>query len=203
MFHLLCSIYLTATTSKAERSLHVYVQDFCPCISLRDYYNRFTLRAIVESEMELPETSSQISKEAAWPSDLAIWQRCVLGPLRRSRLQNSRFFLKINKEIGKAWRKSLKREFLCFQPRPTPFVWLLARTWIHKNTDCFAVYWRSELWLATLVSRSSWIQVRVNSQPVCLLPVGVFNAVKRCTFTINKHIRSLLIYVFFLCIWIL
>ena len=102
MFHLLCSIYLTATTSKAERSLHVYVQDFCPCISLRDYYNRFTLRAIVESEMELPETSSQISKEAAWPSDLAIWQRCVLGPLRRSRLQNSRFCLKISKEIGKA-----------------------------------------------------------------------------------------------------
>ena len=34
MFHLLCSIYLTATTSKAERSLHVYVHDFCPCISL-------------------------------------------------------------------------------------------------------------------------------------------------------------------------
>ena len=27
-----------------------------------------------------------------------------------SRLQNSRFFLKISKEIGKAWRKSLKRE---------------------------------------------------------------------------------------------
>ena len=68
MFHLLCSTYLTATTSKAERSLHVYVHEFCPCISLRDYYNRFTLRAIIESEMELPETSSQISKEAAWPA---------------------------------------------------------------------------------------------------------------------------------------
>ena len=27
-----------------------------------------------------------------------------------SRLQNNRFFLKISKEIGKAWRKSLKRE---------------------------------------------------------------------------------------------
>ena len=26
------------------------------------------------------------------------------------RLQNSRFFLKVSKEIGKAWRKSLKRE---------------------------------------------------------------------------------------------
>ena len=37
------------------------------------------------------------------------------------------FFLKISKEIGQAWRKR-------------PFVWLLARTWIRKNTDCFAVY---------------------------------------------------------------
>ena len=27
-----------------------------------------------------------------------------------SRLQNGRFFLKINKDVGKAWRKSLKRE---------------------------------------------------------------------------------------------
>ena len=32
-------------------------------------------------------------------------------------------FLKISKEIGKAW----------------PFVWLLARTWIRRNMDCFAV----------------------------------------------------------------
>ena len=52
----------------------------------RDYYNRFTLRAIIESEMELPETSSQISKEVVWPSDLAIWRPCVRGPLRRSDL---------------------------------------------------------------------------------------------------------------------
>ena len=92
------------------------------------------------------------------------------------------FFLKISKEIGNAWRKSLMganrasltrracearekkptvrfpyNEFvptrgfknvvaslsslaLCFQPRSRPFVWLLARTWIRKNTDCFAVY---------------------------------------------------------------
>ena len=28
---------------------------------------------------------------------------------------------------------------LCFQPRSWPFVWLFARTWIRKNTDCFAV----------------------------------------------------------------
>ena len=26
-----------------------------------------------------------------------------------------------------------------FQPRFRPFVWLLAHTWIRKNTDCFAV----------------------------------------------------------------
>ena len=29
---------------------------------------------------------------------------------------------------------------LRFQPRSRPFVWLLALTWIRKNTDCFAVY---------------------------------------------------------------
>ena len=37
---------------------------------------------------------------------------------------------------------SLPSLVLCFQPRSTPFVWLLARTWIRKNTDCFAVYSR-------------------------------------------------------------
>ena len=54
------------------------------------------------------------------------------------------FFLKISKEISKAWRKSLKRakraSLTCFQPCSRPFVWLLARTWIRKNRDCFAVY---------------------------------------------------------------
>ena len=29
---------------------------------------------------------------------------------------------------------------LRFQPQSRPFVWLLARTWIRKNTGCFAVY---------------------------------------------------------------
>ena len=29
---------------------------------------------------------------------------------------------------------------LCFLSRSRPFVWLLSRTWIRKNTDCFAVY---------------------------------------------------------------
>ena len=35
---------------------------------------------------------------------------------------------------------SLPSLALCFQPCSRPFVWLLARTWIRKNTDCFAVY---------------------------------------------------------------
>ena len=69
------------------------------------------------------------------------------------------FFLKTSKEIGKAWRKGLSRArrasrrmrrekktplaslpslALCFQFRSRPFVWLIARTWISKNTDCFA-----------------------------------------------------------------
>ena len=39
--------------------------------------------------------------------------------------KQSGFFLKISKEIGKAWRKSLTRVTqspLCFQPRSRPFV---------------------------------------------------------------------------------
>ena len=50
---------------------------------------------------------------------------------------------------------------LCFQPRSRPFVWLLAHTWIRKNTDCFAVYsvtetaakYRSSMWLEALYIR--------------------------------------------------
>ena len=37
------------------------------------------------------------------PSDKDVFERRT----STSRLQNSRFFLKISKEIGKAWRKSL------------------------------------------------------------------------------------------------
>ena len=37
-------------------------------------------------------------------------------------------------------RASLPSLTLCFQPRSRSFVWLAARTWIRKNTDCFAVY---------------------------------------------------------------
>ena len=49
--------------------------------------------------------------------------------------KTARFFLKISKEIGKTWRKSLVPDLL--------FQWLLARTWIRKNTDCFAVYFKT------------------------------------------------------------
>ena len=37
-------------------------------------------------------------------------------------------------------KPSLPSLALCFQPCLRPFVWLLAHTWIRKNTDCFAVY---------------------------------------------------------------
>ena len=47
------------------------------------------------------------------------------------------FFLKLSKQIGNAWRKSLTR---AKRGASRPLVWLLARTWIHKNTHCFAVY---------------------------------------------------------------
>ena len=36
---------------------------------------------------------------------------------------------------------SLPSLTLCLQPRPRPFVWLLTRTWIRKNTDCFTADW--------------------------------------------------------------
>ena len=50
------------------------------------------------------------------------------------------------KSLSRAKRASLTRPTsvwglaLCFQSRSRPFVWLLTRTWIGKNTDCFAVY---------------------------------------------------------------
>ena len=71
------------------------------------------------------------------------------------RLQNSRFFFSksVKKSVKRGVRvlrarserkktvflASLPSLALCFQPRSRPFVWLLARTWIRKNTDCFAV----------------------------------------------------------------
>ena len=73
-----------------------------------------------------------------------------------SRLQNSRFFLSksVKKSVKRGvWGARKKNVFLaslpslalCFQPCSRPFVWLLARTWIRKNMDCFAVYLCSEV----------------------------------------------------------
>ena len=85
------------------------------------------------------------------------------------RLQNSRFFFLKKKSVQKSVKRGVrvlrarsvgtsharraceareKSVFLAslpsltlrFQPRSRPFVWLFALTWIHKNTDCFAVY---------------------------------------------------------------
>ena len=65
----------------------------------------------------------------------------------RHRLQNSRVFFSksVKKSIKRAVRVLRVRRLspglpLCLQPRSRPFVWLLACTWIRKNTDCFAVY---------------------------------------------------------------
>ena len=70
------------------------------------------------------------------------------------RLQNSRVFFSksVKKKVKCGVRvlrarasyarraRSLPSLAHCFQPCFRPSVWLLARTWIRKNTDCFAVY---------------------------------------------------------------
>ena len=75
--------------------------------------------------------------------------------IKKAWLQNSRFFfLKISKEIGKAWRKILTREKRASLTRPVSlFVFSLVpdllfdcsrvHTWIRNHTDCFAVYKRA------------------------------------------------------------
>ena len=53
------------------------------------------------------------------------------------------FFLKISKEVGKAWRKSNTREpHTPFSASFQSFCLLLTRTWIRQNllTDSFEVY---------------------------------------------------------------
>ena len=57
------------------------------------------------------------------------------------------------REERQAHTQSLLSLALRFQPRSRPFVWLLARTWIRKNTDCFAVYNRMEIWKCWLSQR--------------------------------------------------
>ena len=60
--------------------------------------------------------------------------------------KQSVFFSKSVKKSVKCGVRVLRGEpslpslALCFQRRSRPFVWLQARTWIRKNTDCFAVY---------------------------------------------------------------
>ena len=49
---------------------------------------------------------------------------------------------------------SLHSLALCFQPRSRPFVWLFARTWIRKNTDCFAFYFSN--YCIILQAQSPW-----------------------------------------------
>ena len=68
------------------------------------------------------------------------------------RLQNSRFFLKISKKVKCGVRVLRARSARASHARGAPqsrslfstsfqtFCWLLARAWIHKNTDCFEVY---------------------------------------------------------------
>ena len=89
---------------------------------------------------------------------------CVCLFYDMTRLQNSRFFSKISKEIGKAWRKSLARlerephtpvgrvrrekKNLPVSPLSRSLFsalfqtfWLTARAYLNtQNTDCFAVY---------------------------------------------------------------
>ena len=48
------------------------------------------------------------------------------------------------RELAREKKPSLSSLALCFQPRSRPFVWLLARTWIRKNTDCFVLYGNKE-----------------------------------------------------------
>ena len=97
-----------------------------------------------------------------WQTSWILLKQLFFSP---SRLQNSRFFfLKISKGIGKALPRSCSREARApyFQALSRPFVWLLARTWIRKNTDYFAVY--SPPWATDLEPiRARGIVVKYNS----------------------------------------
>ena len=62
----------------------------------------------------------------------------------KCRPQNSRFFLSksVKKSVKRGVRVLRAKRSSLTQPRSRPFVWLLERTSIGKNTDCFAVYWK-------------------------------------------------------------
>ena len=55
-----------------------------------------------------------------------------------NRLQNSRFFLKFSKEIGKAWRKSLTRAKRASLTRLVPDLCLTARAYL--NTQKYGLF---------------------------------------------------------------
>ena len=55
----------------------------------------------------------------------------------------------------------------CFHPRSRPLIWLLARTWIRKNTDCFTVYLIEDLFS---ISRNH-LPARTRENPQRFSPV--------------------------------
>ena len=94
-----------------------------------------------------------------------------------SRLQKSRFsfffFLKISKEIGKAWRKSLTGA----KRRSRPLVWLLACIWIYAKIR------------TVLQSRS--IGIWINSNKYCLFSLTLSRVVNKLIASENIRFSTL------------
>ena len=59
---------------------------------------------------------------------------------RGARASHARRACEVREKKPTVFLASLPSLALCFQPHSRPYVWLLARTWIRKNMDCFAVY---------------------------------------------------------------
>ena len=92
-------------------------------------------------DLERSQLTQLFTQLLSW----SLWCSLGMGDIQ-PRPQNSRvfFFLKISKEIGKAWRKRVLHArracetsffFYCYFFRP--FIWLLARTWIQKKYGLF------------------------------------------------------------------
>ena len=79
-----------------------------------------------------------ISRMTCWKHYLTAFWQLPLKPIGIARGWEKRVIR--TKMTYAKFLASLPSLALCFQPRSRPFVWLLARTWIRKNTDCFAVY---------------------------------------------------------------
>ena len=103
-----------------------------------------------------------------------------------SRLQNSRFFfLKISKEIGKAWRKSLKRE----AREPHTPVRRVRRE--KKPSISIASLWN----VVYKVEDQKWVEVAVRQQSLCLfLEEGVSRKSRalRINCRLSKHSSAIL-----------